>query len=104
MDPNDWVSGSTFTSDTGEVWTLNGGTKVLPSAVNPSITLSISDDGGDSFSSEISADIGAVTEKQREVRWNALGSLEDGRILRIKSTGRVFTSIHGATSNIEPGI
>jgi len=83
---------------------VNGDTKMLASAVDPSITLSISDDGGNTFSSEISADIGAAADYQREVRWNALGSVKDGRILRIKSSNRVFTSIHGASSHIEVGI
>ncbi len=104
MDADDWGSGSTWVaSTTGETWTVAAAGTMVGSAADPSITLAISDDGGNTFSSEISADIGAAADYQREVRWNALGSFQDGRILRIKATDRVFTSIHGASSHIEVG-
>jgi hypothetical protein len=105
MDAGDWVSGTTLTSTaTGEVWTLNQQATAVASGEDPSITLAISDDGGNTFSAEIEADIGIASDFLREVRWNALGSFVDGRILRIKTSDRVFISIHGGTSYIELGI
>jgi hypothetical protein len=101
---SDYVSGSTWTdSFNAATWTLNGNATIVAEQ-DGDIFLSISDDGGNTFSAEISASIGASSDFRREVRWNALGSFVDGRILRLRASDAVFYSLHGATSYIGVGI
>lgn len=70
---------------------------------NPQIMLSVSDDGGKTFSAEMWGTIGRLGEFMWKVEWFALGSFEN-RIIRIKTSDAVHYSIHSAAADIEVGI
>lgn len=71
--------------------------------VDPEIMLSFSDDGGHSFSTEMTATVGRIGQFQHKVEWFALGSFYE-RIIRIRVSDPVHWSIHAVSADIEIGI
>lgn len=67
---------------------------------DPVVMLSISDDGGRTFSTEMWATIGKMGAFMWKVEWHALGRFEN-RIIRIRSSDPVFTCIHSAAAELE---
>jgi len=70
---------------------------------DPVILLQFSDDGGQTFSTEMPATIGKLGEFQWQVRWDCLGSFHE-RIMRVRISDPVFCSIHNASADLEVGI
>jgi hypothetical protein len=70
---------------------------------DPSIVLQISDDGGRTFSNEYWGTVGRSGEFIWKVQWHNLGSFFN-RIIRIKTSGQFFWSIHSAAADIEVGL
>lgn len=69
---------------------------------NPYIMLSFSDDGGDTFSTEMWGTVGKMS-KYTKVQWHGLGSFYE-RIIRVKVSDPNFWSIHSANADMEVGI
>ena len=70
---------------------------------DPEIMLSFSDDGANTFGTEMFGKVGKLGEKIFKVEWFVLGSFES-RIIRVKTSDPVFFSIHSAAADIEIGI
>ncbi len=68
--------------------------------INPEIMLSTSDDGGFSFSTEMTGTIGRIGQYLHKVEWFCLGSFES-RIVRVRVSDPVYVSIHSAAADIE---
>jgi hypothetical protein len=70
---------------------------------DPVVMLSFSDDGGQTFGTEIWGNVGKMNAKQWKVEWFNLGSFES-RIIRVKTSDPVYYSIHSAAADIFVGI
>ena len=68
---------------------------------NPQIRMDYSDDGGRTYSSEITITMGKVGEFKKRIRWNRLGRIPNSRILRFKMTDPVSTNIYALYANAE---
>lgn len=71
--------------------------------VDPVVMLSMSDDGGKTWSTEMWGSIGTMGNFIYKVEWFALGSFFK-RIIRIRISDPVHCSIHSASSDMEVGI
>ena len=69
---------------------------------DPVVMLQVSDDGGDTFSTEMWGKVGKMN-KYTIVEWHALGSFYE-RIIRVKTSDPVFYSIHSAAADLRVGI
>jgi hypothetical protein len=70
---------------------------------DPFIMLSMSDDGGETFSTEMWGQVGQLGKGIFKVEWSALGSFMS-RVFRIRTSDPIHYSIHSATADIEIGI
>ena len=70
---------------------------------NPVVMLSTSDDGGNTFSTEMFGTIGKLGEFQYKVEWFGLGSFYQ-RIIRVRTSDPVYYSIHSAAADLSVGI
>jgi len=70
---------------------------------DPVIMLSFSDDGGETFSTEMWGQVGQMGKGIFKVEWSVLGSAMS-RIFRIRTSDPVHYSIHAATADVEVGI
>lgn len=66
-----------------------------PSSATGSVTLEISNDGGNTWGSTISRSLGASADYTKRVRWFPLGQAHD-RVFRIRCDDEVDFNIHGA--------
>lgn len=71
--------------------------------IDPVVMLSLSDDGGHSFGTEMWAPIGRIGQHLYKVRWDCLGSFES-RIIRIRVSDPVHYCIYSSVADIEVGI
>jgi len=69
----------------------------------PYVVLQVSDDGGRTFSNEMWSSAGKAGEFIWKVEWLGLGSFYN-RILRVKTSGNFFWSIHSAAADISVGL
>jgi hypothetical protein len=70
---------------------------------NPYVMLSISYDGGNTYSSEMWAPAGKMGDYIYKVEWHSLGSGYDIRV-RVKVSDPNFWSIHSAAADLEIGV
>jgi hypothetical protein len=68
---------------------------------DPQVMLSFSDDGGRTFSQEILGSLGSIGAYKTPVNFEQLGQTRHGRILKIKTSDPVFSSLMGAYADIE---
>jgi hypothetical protein len=74
------------------------GTTEVP---DPQIRMDYSDNGSNSFNSEISKSMGKVGEYERRVRWSRLGRIPLTRVLRWKTTEPVPVNVFGLFGDAE---
>jgi hypothetical protein len=67
----------------------------------PQIRMDYSDNGGRSFSNEISLPLGEVGEYNTRLRWKRLGRIPNSRVLRWKTTEPVPINVFGLFANAE---
>lgn len=70
---------------------------------DPVIMLSLSNDGGKSFGTEMWGNIGKLGENQKVVEWGPLGSAKSW-VIRLRTSDPVHYSIHSAAADIAIGI
>ena len=68
---------------------------------NPKIRMDYSDDGGKTFSGEISRPMGRVGEYSNRVRWSRLGRIPNSRVLRFKMSDPVEFNVYSLFANAE---
>lgn len=68
--------------------------------VEPVVMLSVSEDGGRTFGTEMWGEIGRLGEFQWKVEWGPLGTMESA-VFRVKTSDPVFYSIHSAGADVE---
>ena len=68
---------------------------------SPQIRMDYSDNGGRSYSSEISRSLGKVGEYQINVRWSRLGRISNSRLFRWKVTDPVRFNVYALFANAE---
>jgi hypothetical protein len=73
-----------------------------PEAVDPRVTLEISNDGGQTFSNPIFASMGKIGVWNHRARWQRLGSSRD-RVFKVTSAEPVKTQILAAWMDAESG-
>jgi len=69
----------------------------------PVVMLQFSDDGGNTWSTEMWGMVGKMADFIYKVEWHVLGSFYN-RIIRIKTSDPVFYSIHSASADLEVGL
>lgn len=69
---------------------------------DPQLRLDYSDNGGKTYTSEISRSMGRVGEFQTRVLWDRMGQIQISRELRWKTTAPVRVSIYALFANAEP--
>jgi hypothetical protein len=74
------------------------GTAEVP---DPQIRMDYSDNGSNSFNSEISKSMGKVGEYEKRVRWSRLGRIPLTRVLRWKTTEPVPVNVFGLFGDAE---
>ena len=70
--------------------------------VTPQIALQISDDGGNTWGSELWRSLGVQGDYAKRARWNRLGAFRE-RALRLTMSDPVKWVLYGATADIDPG-
>jgi len=68
---------------------------------NPQIRMDYSDDGGNTFVSEVSRSMGRVGEFKTRIRWSRLGRIPNNRVLRFKMTEPVSYNVYALYANAE---
>lgn len=68
---------------------------------NPTIRMDYSDDGGNTFSNEITKSMGAAGEFKTRVRWTRLGRIPNTRMLRFKMSDPVPFNVYALYANAE---
>lgn len=109
FNPQSVLAGATsFTSPTGEIYTLNGAAFIAGNfvpriqGVNPQAWLKWSDDGGFTFSNEHWAFLGKTGAYKNRAIWRNLGQARD-RIFEVGTTDPVYRVIASANLNSSPG-
>lgn len=68
--------------------------------VEPQVMLSVSPDGGKTWSTEMTAELGRMGDFLYKVEWGPLGTF-DSCMFRVRVSDPVFVSIHGAAADVD---
>lgn len=67
----------------------------------PQVMMSVSADGGRTFSTEMTGDVGVVGDYTTPVEWSGINESGDSLIVRIRTSGAFYFSIHSAAAELE---